>query len=159
MCDIARPGERVGGRERPLRRRTRERKGPRAVGQAGYGRVPIEHDPAVDRLETVLGDEPRQQRVVCKAPDEARRAGIKLASNAETPSTAATPASVVKSQACTPKSRLRIRVAAATEQPSPVIIPRPVTHPASFRISRWIAPRCALSAMRTPISRVLWLTE
>src|SRR5580704_2710909 len=66
--------------------------------------------------------------------DEARCAGIKLASNAESASTAATPASVERSHACTPKSRLRISVAAATEHASPVIIPIPVNHPASFKI-------------------------
>jgi hypothetical protein len=57
--------------------------------------------------------------------DEARRAGIKLANKAETANTAATNAMVEKSHACTSKSRLRIRFAAATAQASPITSLKP----------------------------------
>src|ERR1700691_4591744 len=75
--------------------------------------------------------------------EEARRAGIRLASKAEQPSSADTAAKVEKSHACTPKSRLRIRFAAAIEHNRPAIIPIAVSQAASFRMRRWMAARCA----------------
>jgi hypothetical protein len=91
--------------------------------------------------------------------EAARRAGIKLASSEEMPSTPATAASVGTSQVRTPNRRPRISVAAATEHPRPITTPAPISPPASFRISRYTELRCAPNAMRAPISRVRWLTE
>ena len=84
---------------------------------------------------------------------------MKLASNAKHPSIAATPASVDTSHARTPNSRLFISAAAPIEHASPSTIPIPASNPASFRIIPCTALRCAPSAIRTPISRVRWLTE
>ena len=75
------------------------------------------------------------------------------------PSTPATAASVGTSQERTPNSSPRIRVAAATEHPRPITTPAPISQPASLRMSWYTELRCAPSAMRTPISRVRWLTE
>ena len=58
-----------------------------------------------------------------------------------------------------PNKTFLIKVAAATEQSSPANIPNPVSHPASFKIIRYTELFCAPSAILTPISRVLWLTE
>ena len=44
--------------------RAGERERPRRVGERGNGRVRGQHDPAVGRLEPVVGDEPGEQRVV-----------------------------------------------------------------------------------------------
>ena len=46
---------------------------------AGTVESRVEHDPAVGRLEAVLGDEPREQRVVLEAAHEAGRADHLLA--------------------------------------------------------------------------------
>jgi hypothetical protein len=63
------------------------------------------------------------------------------------------------SQACTPNSSFRISNDAATEQTSPIASPAAVSHPACRMTSLYTKLRCAPSAMRTPISRVRWLTE
>ena len=54
----------------------------------GHGRVVGEHDPALLGLETVLGDEPGEERVVLEPAPEARRAdhllgSVQLALDAE----------------------------------------------------------------------------
>ena len=71
----------------------------------------------------------------------------------------ATATSVDTSHACTPNNSFRINVVTASETATPAPIPITVSHPASLRMSPYTEPRCAPSAMRTPISRVLWLTE
>src|SRR6266404_1084914 len=64
--------------------------------------------------------------------DAALLAGIKLASNAETPSTPATAANVGTSHELTPNNSPRMTVAAITEQTSPMTMPIPISHAASL---------------------------
>src|ERR1051326_7998337 len=68
--------------------------------------------------------------------EAARRAGRKLASNAEPPNTTATEMSVVTSHGGVPKSSLRINEAATIAHPLPIRIPANANAPASLRMSR-----------------------
>src|SRR6185503_20466159 len=75
------------------------------------------------------------RRAEIGSTDAARRAGRKLASNADAPNTAATPTSVVMSHGGVPKSNLRIKDAARIAHPVPITIPASANAPASFKIS------------------------
>ena len=67
--------------------------------------------------------------------DAALRAGMKLATSADTARTAATDTIVATSQERTPNSKPLISVAAASEPARPKAMPTTVNHPASLRIS------------------------
>src|SRR5579884_359516 len=91
--------------------------------------------------------------------DAARRAGAKLASRAAVPRIPATARSVSTSHDRTPNSRLCASVPAMTAPAAPRAMPNSASRPPSRRIIWYTARCCAPSAMRTPISRVRWLTE
>jgi hypothetical protein len=91
--------------------------------------------------------------------EAARRAGMNVAAIDATANNVATQTSVTASQACTPNSKLRMDNDAPIEQINPIVSPVPVSHPAWRSTNLYTEPLCAPSAMRTPISRVRWLTE
>ena len=68
--------------------------------------------------------------------EAARRAGRKLASNAEAPNTPATQISVAMSHGGVPNRSLRISEAAIIAQTVPITIQASANAPASLRISR-----------------------
>jgi hypothetical protein len=91
--------------------------------------------------------------------EAARRAGMKVAAIDATANNVATQTRVTASHACTPNSKLRMDNDAPIEQMSPIASPVPVNHPACRSTSLYTELRFAPSAIRTPISRVRWLTE
>ena len=83
----------------------------------------------------------------------------RLAASDASPSNRETQTKVTASHACTPNSRLRMSIDVPSEHNSPILSPAKVSHTA-WRITRlYMEPRYAPSAIRTPISRVLWPTE
>lgn len=88
----------------------------------------------------------------------ARRAGIQQAASATPINASVTATNVAGSEAFTPKSKLVIRRVSAKAAATPNTTPKKARRRPSLRTMRSTRPRSAPSAMRTPISRVRWLT-
>src|SRR4029450_12720002 len=76
------------------------------------------------------------RRAEIGSTEAARRAGKKLASNADAPNMAATEISVAMSHGGVPKSNLRISEAARIAHPVPITIPASASTPASLKMRR-----------------------